>query len=161
MDNNGILLCKIQADLFSHCDDFCSYSSYVFIRRFMNSDLANRFDDMTVLLEISSNETFIDEINSQYGASTFGKKKKTDKEMMYWLGYVYRYWSYVYEIPSYLLFKHVQPHLILDRYALYHSMGIDYFINRLIEEEEIYLPPHKTVDQILDEYIRFMEEKDK
>lgn len=154
MTNNGLLLCKIQADLFANYSSFTSCSSYVFIRRFMHSNLAKRFDDTTVLLDASNNETFINELIEQYGKTTFGKSNQIDKEVMYWVGYVYRYWSYAYEVPSSTLFMHVQPKLLIDRYKLYHSMDVEYLIERISEEEKIMIAPNKTIAELLDEYIK-------
>lgn len=151
MTNNGLLLCKIQADLFQNYFSFTQCSPYIFIRRFMFSDLATRFDDTTVLMDISSNETLINEINEQYGETGFGSSNKIDEEIMYWVGYVYRYWSYTYEIPSSQLFMHVQPNLLINRYKLYHSMDTEYLIKRICEEEKITLPPNKTILELLEE----------
>ena len=151
MTNNGLLLCKIQADLFANYHSFCNCSSYFFVRRFMFSDLAKRFDDTTILLDSSSNETFINEIDNQFGKTTFGSVKTIDKEKMYWLGYVYRYWAFIHEIPSNMLFQIVQPRLILDRYDLYHSMDIEYVIERIIEEENISLIVPKDLIEIIEE----------
>lgn len=155
MDYNGITLCKIQASLFENYSSFSSCSPYVFIRRFMNSELAKRFDNTTILLESSSNKTFIDEINEQYGSTSFGKDN-IDKEIMYWVGYVYRYWSYIYDVPSYILFRHVQPKMLIDRYYIFHSMDVKYAIDRICEEEEIYIAPNKTITELIDEYINFI-----
>ena len=154
MDYNGIMLCKIQANLFKNYREYSSCSPYFFIRRFMNSHLSERFDDMTILLEASSDETFINEIDEQYGMTFFGKADSISPEVMYWVGYVYRYWSYIYEVPSHLLFKQVQPKLLFDRYALYHSMDVEYAIERICEEETILISPNKTLQEIIDEFIK-------
>ena len=150
---NTDILCRMQANLFANYDSFVNCSPSIFIRRFMNSDLAKRFDDYTVLLDISSNETFIQELNEQYGEIHFGKPEPNLKEAMYWVGYLYRYWSFVYEIPSKKLIIHVHPKMLLDRYYLYHSMDLDYAIQRICEEENILLHPNKTIEEILEDLI--------
>ena len=50
----------------------------------------------------------IDEINQQYGESTYGKEKYTVEEM-HWIGYIYRYWSYSYELTSKQIYKIAKP----------------------------------------------------
>lgn len=152
MTNNGLLLCKIQADLFANYASFTHCSPYVFIRRFLFSDLAKRFDDTTVLLDSSSNQTFIDEIDEQFGKTTFGGGKSINREVMYWIGYVYRYWAYTYEIPSSELFGKVQPKILEKRYELYHSMDVEYLIERIIEEEHIDLMTTKQLLDLLEEF---------
>jgi hypothetical protein len=155
MDYNGLTLCKIQASLFENYSNFSSCSFYVFVRRFMNSELAERFDDTTILLDASSNKTFIDELNHQYGITKFGQNT-INKEIMYWVGYIYRYWSYIYEVPSNVLFRHVQPKQLIDRYYVFHSMDPKYAIDRICEEDNISIQPNKTLDEALNEYIKFI-----
>ena len=154
-DYNCVTLCRIQASLFYEYDSFTRCSPSVFIRRFMNSKLAKRFDDYTVLLDNSTNQSFVEELDEQYGPTSFGKISE-DKEPMYWVGYVYRYWCYVYEIPSKVLINFVQPKMLLDRYHLYHSMDIDYAIERICEEESLHIAPQKSIDEVLNEYIEEM-----
>ena len=156
-DYNCTVLCKMQANLFFEYDNYVSCSPTVFIRRFMNSDLAKRFDDYTVLLDISSNETFIQELNEQYGETTFGKTEPKSKEAMCWAGYLYRYWCFVYEIPSKKLIRYVNPKMLLDRYYVYHSMDLDYVIERICEEEKILLKPNKTIEELLEELMKLNE----
>ncbi len=159
MTNNGLLLCRLQGGLFENYNNYSSCSPFIFIRRFMNSDLAKRFDDTTILLESSSNQTLIEEIDEQYGKTSFGKSKDDNKEMMFWVGYIYRYWSYIYEVSSKQLFSQVQPHLLMDRYELYHSMDPKYVIERICEEEEIYIAPNKTIEEVLEAFLKYHEEK--
>lgn len=154
LTNNDLLLCRIQAELFANCGLFCNYSSLVFVRRFMYSNLAKRFDDTTILLEVSTFKSMIEEIDEEYRKTTFGKYKNEDKEKMYWLGYVYRYWAIAYELPSNVLYQEVNPKLILDRYYLYHSMDINYVIERIVEEEKIFIRPNKTLLEIIEEYCK-------
>ena len=156
-DYNTDVLCRMQANLFANYDSFVNCSPSVFIRRFMNSDLATRFDDYTVLLDISSNETFIQELNEQYGETTFGKTEPKLKEAMFWVGYLYRYWCFVYEIPSKKLIRYVNPKMLLDRYYVYHSMDLDYAIERICEEEKIFLKPNKTIEELLEELMELNE----
>lgn len=145
MTYNGLILCRIQADLFANYYDFSPCSPYIFIRRFSYSFLAKSFDDTTILLDASSNQTFIDEIDRQFGKTTFGASKQIDKDAMYWVGYVYRYISYIYKISSDELFIKVKPNILLSRFRLYHSMDIEYAIERIIEEEGIDLTTHKEI----------------
>lgn len=151
---NCIMLCKMQGNLFAHYYKYCDCSPLVFVRRFMTSKLAERFDDLTVLLEVSSEKTFVDEINAQYGITHHGKKTDKDEEVLFWTGYIYRYWCYVYEISSKKLVQHLNPGKLFRRYYLYHSMDLQYAIERIAEEEKIYLPPRKSIEEILDELIK-------
>lgn len=161
MTNNAKLLCRIQAELFANYDSFSHCSPYFFIRRFMYSNLAKRFDDISVLGEISTIESFIDEIDEQFGKTTFGKRVDVSKEVLYWTGFMYRYFAYRYEISSQSLFQRVQPKLFFERYKLYHSMDPDYVIERIIEEEKIDLRTPEQIVDLIQEYAKFLEEKNK
>ena len=152
-DINRTMLCNLQANLFEHYRKYCDCSPSVFVRRFMLSDLAKRFDDKTVLLEISSEKTFVDEINAQYGITHRGQNETVSTEALFWTGYVYRYWSYVYGVPSKLLVQYVSPKALFNRYYVYHSMDLDYAIERICEEEKICLAPNKTIEEILEDLI--------
>ena len=134
MDKNGLILCKMQGELFENYSEFSSCSPYVFIRRFMYSKLAQRFDNKLILLDCSSVQTMVEEIDEQYGPTRFGHKVIYSKEIMYWVGYVYRYWAYIYEVPSSSLYAHVIPSILYDRYEMYHTMDVEYAIKRIIEE---------------------------
>ena len=151
-DYNCLTLCHIQANLFYEYASFANCSPSIFIRRFMNSKLAKRFDDYTVLLDNSTNQSFIDELNEEYGSTSFGQPPE-NSEPMYWVGYVYRYWSYVYEIPSKVLIRFVQPNMLLRRYYLYHSMDIEYAIERISEEESLHIAPQKSIDEVLNDFV--------
>lgn len=153
MNDNGRILCKIQGKLFANYSSFSKCSPYVFIRRFMHSDLAKRFDDTTILLEASNNNTFVNEIIEQYGETNYGDPDSVDKEVLYWLGYVYRYWAFVYEVPSFILIQHVKPKSLVDRYPLYHSMDMEYLIERISEEEQVMIAPKKSLEELLSEYL--------
>lgn len=161
MTNNGLLLCRMQAELFASFFSIGEYSPYVFIRRFMNSNLVLRFDHLVILGEISSNSVLIDELDKEYGSTDFGNPQVVDKEILYWVGYIYRYWAYVYDIPSCDMYKYVKPKLLIDRYYLYHSMDPQYTIERIIEEEKIQIVPHKTIDKLFEEYFEYLSNKDK
>ena len=154
MKNTGFncnVLCKMQANLFYSYSDYANCSPLFFIRRFMNSNLAKRFDDYTILLDSSSNETLVDELNEQYGETSFGKPIPELKEALYWVGYLYRYWCYTFGVSSKNLVAKVHPKMLVDRYYLYHSMDLDYVIERISEEENISFPPKKTIHEILEE----------
>ena len=156
MGYNLRLLCHLQGNLFSHYRDFCSCSPYVFIRRFMNSKLCRRFDDQTILLEQSTNETFVEELNEEYGETTFGKPDLVEREPLYWVGYLYRYWSNTRKIPSPILYSKIKPDKLVQRYFIYHSMDLDYAIDRIIEEEGISFETiigEKDIMEVIEEYI--------
>ena len=49
ISKDGLLLCKLQAEVFENSIEKMDTSSEIFIRRFMKSEIAKRFDNESVL----------------------------------------------------------------------------------------------------------------
>ena len=81
IDEIGIKLCKAQAELFVSSNSLTNCSSAVFLRRFMNSNVAKRMDEGIFLFEASTNESVIAEIEEEFGKSDYGKVKYTENEL--------------------------------------------------------------------------------
>ena len=75
MDQTGLLLCDVQGKIFEQSITIEDCSSNIFIRRFMNSKFVSRMDNLTFLNESTTIEDVFDEINEEYGKSTYGKIK--------------------------------------------------------------------------------------
>ena len=72
LDSIEIKLCQLQAKIFEESVKKTNYSSPIFIRRFMFSNIAKSFDDKRYLLQtLSVDETF-DLLNEEYGESDYG-----------------------------------------------------------------------------------------
>ena len=96
MDKDGLLLCELQALTFEMSVEETQVSSDIFIRRFMNSKIVKMIDRETILETTIQPKDLIREIEEQYGTSKYGSVKYTANEL-YWIGYLYRYFSYTYE----------------------------------------------------------------
>lgn len=135
MDSLGLKLCSYQAVLFEQSIEQTNCSSKIFIRRFMNSNLAKRMDSVGFLFDSLAVSDAIDEVEDQYGASTYGAEKFSIEEM-HWIGYIYRYWAYVSGKTSKQLYKIVKPEQLRKRYFPYHSLDPQQAIDRIKEEIE-------------------------
>ena len=132
MDEIGNKLCKAQAELFVSSISLTNCSSAFFLRRFMNSSAARRFDDGSFLFEASTNESVIAEIEEEFGKSNYGKVKFTENEL-YWMGYLYRYWCYTYEKTSKQVYRIIKPTELRELFFPYHSLDNAAAIERIIE----------------------------
>ena len=74
IDADGRALCRLQAQAFETSLGL-SCASAVFVRRFMNSDVARRMDDEGFLSESNSPEGIVAEVEVQYGRSDYGSVK--------------------------------------------------------------------------------------
>ena len=132
IDSLGLKLCSFQGKLFEESIIQCECSSRIFARRFMNSDLARRMDKNGFIFESLTIIDALGEINNQYGESAYGKEKYTIEEM-YWIGYIYRYWSYTYEMTSKEIYKIAKPEQMRKLYFAYHSLDPRQAIERILE----------------------------
>ena len=132
VDSLGLRLCSFQAQLFEESLNKCECSSRIFARRFLNSDLAKRMDNDGFLFESLTITDALDEIDQQYGESTYGKEKYTVEEM-HWIGYIYRYWSYSFELTSRQIYKIAKPEQMKKLYFPYHSLDPRQAIERILE----------------------------
>ena len=86
-------LCDIQANLFERSITSLDTSSEIFVRRFMNSNIAKELDSGAFLDDTKTIEDIFNSLDEQYGKSSYGSVKY-HREVMYWSGYLYRYFCY-------------------------------------------------------------------
>ena len=136
MDRDGKRLCDIQADIFERSVSDLDMSSGVFFRRFMNSDIAAELDSRAFLDDGKTISDVFNELEVQYGKTTFGSMKY-NRDVMYWAGYLYRYFSYTYELSSKQAYKCLPLRQVAGAFAAYHSLSAEQAIERLLEEKDI------------------------
>ncbi len=132
IDDDGLLLCKLQAEAFELSISKVETSSPVFIRRFMHSQVARLMDNLGALEIILLPKDMLDLIEEEYGPSSYGSEKYTQNEM-YWIGYIYRYFSYTYEKSALQVYRIVKPHELRGMYLPYHTMDPSQAIERILE----------------------------
>lgn len=132
IDQGGLLLCRLQGNLFEASATQYPTSSAIFIRRFMNSSVARRIDRESYLGGFDSTASILAELDQEYGTSAYGCAK-FDTETLYWIGYLYRYWAYTHEQPSAALFKIISGRELAQLYPAYHSLDPSSAIDRILE----------------------------
>ena len=136
ISKDGLLLCKLQAEAFENSIDKMDTSSEIFIRRFMKSEIAKRLDDESILeTNIQAND-ILELINEEYGISNYGSVKYTRNEI-YWIGYIYRYFTSTYEMSSAQVYKIVKPKELRGLFLPYHTMDPAQAIERILEAKEM------------------------
>ena len=136
IDKDGLLLCELQAITFENSVDKMESSSEIFIRRFMKSEIAKRFDNESVLeTNIQAND-ILQLVDEEYGVSDYGSVKYTRNEM-YWIGYIYRYFAVTYELTSPQVYKIVKPKELRGLFLPYHTMDPAQAIERILEAKEM------------------------
>lgn len=135
-DETGLKLSRMQAELFVLSASKLECSSPIFLRRFMLSKVAVRMDQDGFLYEACTADGILQEIEEEFGATNYGKEKYSTEEL-YWMGYLYRYWSYTYEKSSKQVYKLMKPKELRGLYYPYHSLDPAQAIERILESKNL------------------------
>lgn len=136
INKRGLLLCELQAKAFENSIDQMNCSSEIFIRRFMKSKIAKRFDKEDILESNMQPNDVLQLINEEYGVSSYGSVKYMHNEM-YWIGYLYRYFVFTYELNSAQVYKIVKPKELRELFLPYHTLDPSQAIERILEAKKI------------------------
>ena len=134
IDKDGLLLCDIQAKAFELSATTMETSSEIFIRRFMNSEVAKQLDNKAVLQSNMQAGDLLFLVDEEYGKSNYGSVKYTLNEL-YWIGYIYRYFAYTYEKTSLQVYKIIKPKELRGLFLPYHTMDPVQAIDRILESK--------------------------
>ena len=161
MNKDGVLLCELQATAFEKSIDKMESSSEIFIRRFMRSRIAKRLDDGSVLESNIQAEDILQLVNEEYGFSNYGSVKYTRNEM-YWIGYIYRYFSFTYDLSSSQVYKIIKPKELRGLFLPYHTMDPSQAIERILEAKGMYIDEETELQRQYEIFKRIrMSKKDK
>lgn len=100
--------------------------------KFIYSKTVERVDRGNVLFEAFSAADAMKEIEEEYGASDYGKIRY-GREELYWIGYVYRYWSYTRGMSSRAVYRLIKPEELRKLYFPYHSLDPSQAVERIME----------------------------
>ena len=124
-------LCDIQGRLFELALKQ-NVSCPEFIESFMNSRAAACLDDIYDRLQWAGEEYILEELEDELGGL---KKDGTvfSREVMYWTGYVYRYWHYYTGESSKEIYNTADAVLMNDCWLGFHTLDVEMAIDRLKE----------------------------
>ena len=146
MDKDGLLLCDMQGLAFELSIEMTSTSSEIFMRRFMNSKTVKTLDNESILQMNLQPLDIIKLIEEEYKESKYGSVKYTKNEM-YWIGYLYRYFSYTYELSSIRVYKIIKPKELRELYIPYHSLSPEQAIERILEAKDMNLNSEEELNR--------------
>lgn len=135
IDSNGLILCDIQSLLFEESLKL-NCSSDIFVRRFMNSKMAKSFDKKQILDDTLTINDIINNLEEEYGAFNYGHVKY-EKNELNWIGHIYRYFSYTYDVSSKQVYKIIKAKELKGLYRAYHTFDSAYAIERILEAKNI------------------------
>lgn len=132
-DDNCLLLCKIQASIFERASTEGIPSAY-FAKVYASSAHCLMMDDLSWL------DTNIDEItifNQVKKHVTMRRGTIYPKEVMFWIGYLLREWSYRYYVNTAYILKIAPMSLLADVYPTYHGLDVNKAIALIAESRGI------------------------
>lgn len=156
MDTDGLLLCDIQGQVFELSIEKTTTSSEIFIRRFMNSQIVKLMDNESILDMTLQADDIIHEIKKEYNNSEYGSIKYTKNEM-YWIGYIYRYFSYTYECSSKRVYRIIKPKELRQLFLPYHTLSPEQTIERILEAKQIDLNIENDINKQFEIYKKIRE----
>ena len=124
-------LCDIQGRLFELALA-TGLDCPVFIKSFMDSKTAAALDDVYDRLQWAGEEYILEELNDEVG----GLKKAGivyPTEVMYWIGYTYRYWHYYTGEYSHEIYKIADAKTMNECWLGFHTFDVEMAIDDLKE----------------------------
>lgn len=131
LDRGKIQLCDIQGRLFELSPRY-SLDSPTFMQTFMESQAAAALDDTYDRLQWAGEEYILEQLNDDVG----GLKKAGvlySREVMYWSGYVYRYWHFLTGESSREIVRIAPPSLMEASWLGFHTLDVEMAIENLKE----------------------------
>lgn len=138
INKDGLILCDIQAQTFELSLTHTDCSSVIFIRRFMYSNVASMMDNLSFLDTNLQPNDILDSLDQEFGSSDYGSVKYTANEM-HWIGYIYRYFSFICEKSSKQVYKIIKPKELRSLYLPYHTMDPAKAVDMILESKGLAL----------------------
>lgn len=128
MDSIRLKLCDVQGRMFERST---AYASEDFIRDFMNSEVAEHLDSPYNKLQWMGEEYLMDELKDEKKLDTDGEKYSP--EVLYWIGYLYRYWACTRGEKSKRIYRQAPAKTMKRNYMAFHTFDPEVAIDDLIE----------------------------
>ena len=121
MDELQIKLCDIQGRLFELSAEK-GFASAAFVKVFMTSETAKALDSKYNRMQWAGEEYLLEEIASAAGEALVGGGEIYSADMLYWIGYLYRYWHYYSGESSAVIYRQAPVATMRRNYMIFHTM---------------------------------------
>ena len=121
MDELQLKLCDIQGRLFELSGEK-QLPSASFIKVFMISETAKELDSRYNRMQWMGEEYLLEEIISSAGDTFSGTGEIYQKDILYWIGYLYRYWHYYTGESSAKILRQSPAATMKRNYMMFHTM---------------------------------------
>lgn len=121
MNELQLKLCDIQGRLFELSAEK-KYNSAAFIKAFMMPDTAKELDSKYNRMQWAGEEYLLEEVASVAGESLTRNGEIFSADVLYWIGYIYRYWHYYNGEDSAKIYKQAPAQTMKRNYMIFHTM---------------------------------------
>ena len=132
MNELQLKLCDIQGRLFELSADH-NYGSATFIKKFMNSPVAKALDSTYNRMQWAGEEYLLEETIAESNDDIPINSEVYSKDILYWIGYIYRYWHYYTGEESSKIYKQAPVDVMKRNYLIFHTMSPDMAVEDLKE----------------------------
>ena len=132
MDELQLKLCDIQGRLFELSADN-NYGSANFVKVFMTSEVAKALDSTYNRMQWAGEEYLLEELVDVAGDKLSKEGEIFSKDILYWMGYLYRYWHYYTKEDSVKIYKQASVATMKRNYLMFHTMAPELAIEDLKE----------------------------
>lgn len=132
MDELQLKLCDIQGRLFELSADK-NFGSADFVKVFMTSEVAKALDSTYNRMQWAGEEYLMEELAAVSGDKLSNEGETYSKEVLYWMGYLYRYWHYYTNEDSSKIYKQAPVSTMKRNYLMFHTMAPELAIEDLKE----------------------------
>ena len=133
MTSIELKLCDIQGRLFQ-LSILQGINSAEFIKVFMKSDTAKALDSTYNRMQWAGEEYLLEEVIDEAGDRFEKPGELYAEELIYWIGYIYRYWHYVTGESSKEIYKQAPVKIMKKNYEKLYMMTPEEVIVQLKEK---------------------------
>lgn len=132
MNELQLKMCDIQGRLFELSADK-EYGSASFVKIFMNSEVAKALDSTYNRMQWAGEEYLLEEIATAAGEKMEKTGEVYSKDILYWIGYLYRFWHYYTNEDSAKIYKQAPVGTMKRNYMMFHTMAPELAVENLKE----------------------------
>lgn len=126
------IVCEVQGCIFQ-MSARKGYASKSFIYKFMNSQVVANLDLLYDRSQWMGEEFLFDELEDECSFTKAHTEDIFNLEVLFWIGYLYRYWHYYKQIDSKGIYAIADAELLNECWLGYHTLDLECAIDRLIE----------------------------
>ena len=121
MDSLQLKICDIQGRLFELSAQK-KYDSAAFVKTFMTSRTAKELDSRYNRMQWAGEEYLLEEVIAAAGDALTTGGELFAKDVLYWIGYIYRYWHCYNGEDSSKIYKQAPVETMKRNYMMFHTM---------------------------------------